>query len=46
MNDNNALNIKLENLENIFIGTPVSKGQQGPNRNKMGEEYMTSNVRK
>ena len=26
MNDNNALNLKLENLENVFIGNPISKG--------------------
>eukprot|EP00825_Cyclidium_porcatum_P038331 TRINITY_DN4421_c0_g1_i4.p1 TRINITY_DN4421_c0_g1~~TRINITY_DN4421_c0_g1_i4.p1 ORF type:complete len:230 (+),score=45.51 TRINITY_DN4421_c0_g1_i4:124-813(+) len=41
MNDNNALQIKLENLEKVFIGNPGNKGD-GNNKNKMSEEYMTS----
>jgi len=32
MNDNNALQIKLENLEQVFIGNPISKGDSDKNR--------------
>jgi len=45
MNDNNALNIKLENLENVFIGNPLYKGEnQAKNRTKMEDEFMISNL--
>ena len=40
MNDNNALQIKLENLEQVFIGNPIMKGDQ--DKQKMQEEYMAS----
>lgn len=39
MNDNNALQIRLENLENVFIGAPVKKGPGGDDRAAMSEEY-------
>jgi len=45
MNDNNALNIKLDNLENVFIGNPVSKGEaQSKSRTKAEDDFMISNV--
>jgi hypothetical protein len=40
MNDNNALQIKLENLEQVFIGNPVAKGDQ--DKQRLQEEYMSS----
>ena len=39
MNENNALQIKLENLEQVFIGNPITKGD---NNSKLQEEYMSS----
>jgi kinesin family protein 12 len=44
MNDNHALNIKLENLENVFIGNPIQKGDQKNQQALMSDEYMASNV--
>jgi len=45
MNDNNALNIKLENLENVFIGNPVTKGDaQSKSRTKAEDDFMISNL--
>ncbi|KAM3136802.1 hypothetical protein pb186bvf_011061 [Paramecium bursaria] len=40
MNENNALQIKLENLEQVFIGNPITKGDQ--DKAKLQEEYMSS----
>lgn len=40
MNENNALQLKLENLEQIFIGNPITKGDQ--DKLKLQEEYMSS----
>ena len=45
MNDNNALQIKLENLENVFIGNPIQKGDQPKQRNRIEDEFMISTVR-
>lgn len=44
MNDNNALNLKLENLENVFIGNPIQKGETTQQKQLLSEQYMTSNV--
>lgn len=44
MNDNTALNMKLENLENVFIGNPIHKGEQSKQKQMLNEQYMTSNV--
>lgn len=38
MNDNNALQIKLENLERVFIGN----NQKNSSKNSMAKEYMSS----
>ena len=43
MNDNNALNLKLENLENVFIGNPISKGNTNAQQRLLSDEYMTAN---
>ena len=44
-NDNHALNVKLENLENVFIGNPIQKGEFGKNQQRLiSDEYMASNV--
>ncbi|CAD8071215.1 unnamed protein product [Paramecium sonneborni] len=40
MNENNALQLKLENLEQIFIGNPITKGDH--DKSKIQEEYMSS----
>ncbi|KRX04696.1 P-loop containing nucleoside triphosphate hydrolase [Pseudocohnilembus persalinus] len=42
MNDNNALQIKLENLERVFIGNPQSKGDT--NKDKLSKDYMSSTL--
>lgn len=44
MNDNNALNLKLENLENVFIGGPIMKGNTGTEQKLLSDEYMTANL--
>jgi hypothetical protein len=44
MNDNNALNLKLENLENVFIGNPITKGHNGTEQRLLSDEYMTANL--
>jgi len=45
MNDNNALNLKLQNLENVFIGGPVQKGESGSkNKTKIEDEFMISSL--
>jgi len=45
MNDNNALNLKLQNLENVFIGVPVQKGEgQSKSKTKVEDEFMISTV--
>ena len=40
MNDNNALQIKLENLERVFIGNNKKKGDTS--KDSMAKEYMSS----
>ena len=40
MNDNNALQIKLENLERVFIGNNQKKGDSS--KDSMAKEYMSS----
>eukprot|EP00697_Spironema_sp_BW2_P012623 gnl/Spiro4/29223_TR14293_c0_g1_i1.p1 gnl/Spiro4/29223_TR14293_c0_g1~~gnl/Spiro4/29223_TR14293_c0_g1_i1.p1 ORF type:complete len:657 (+),score=-29.84 gnl/Spiro4/29223_TR14293_c0_g1_i1:112-1971(+) len=45
MNDNNALQIKLENLENVFIGNPIQKGDNSNKpRNRIEDEFMISTL--
>lgn len=44
MNDNNALNLKLENLESVFIGNPITKGNNGTEQRLLSDEYMTANL--
>lgn len=44
MNDNNAQNLKLENLENVFVGNPISKGNNTAEQRLLSEEYMTANL--
>lgn len=46
LNDNHALNVKLENLENVFIGNPIQKGDNRSQQRLISDEYMASNVRK
>jgi kinesin family protein 12 len=45
LNDNHALNIKLENLENVFIGNPIQKGDSRNQQRLISDEYMASNVK-
>lgn len=44
LNDNHALNVKLENLENVFIGNPIQKGDNRNQQRLISDEYMASNV--
>jgi len=45
MNDNNSLNLKLQNLENVFIGVPVLKGESGSkSKTKVEDEFMISTL--
>jgi kinesin family member 12 len=44
LNDNHALNVKLENLENVFIGNPIQKGDHKSQQRLISDEYMASNV--
>ena len=46
MNDNHALNMKLENLESVFIGNPIPKGDAKNQQRLISDEYMASNVGK
>jgi kinesin family protein 12 len=46
LNDNHALNVKLENLENVFIGNPIQKGDNRGQQRLISDEYMASNVKK
>lgn len=41
--ENETLNSKLENLENVFIGSAIPRNQNGPNL-KLSEDYATSTV--
>lgn len=45
INDNHALNMKLENLESVFIGNPIPKGDAKNQQRLISDEYMASNVR-
>jgi kinesin family protein 12 len=46
MNDNNALQIRLENLENVFIGNPIQKGEMdNKQKNRIEDEFMITNVK-
>jgi cell division protein FtsB len=45
MNENNILAAKLNNLENVFIGSSIVRNKDGTIRNDMGEDYNTSAVR-
>lgn len=44
LNDNMALHSKLENLENVFIGNPIPKGDARVQQKLISDEYMASNV--
>jgi kinesin family protein 12 len=44
LNDNHALNVKLENLESVFIGNPIPKGDNKNQQRLISDEYMASNV--
>ena len=44
LNDNHALHTKLENLENVFIGNPIPKGDSKGQQRLISDEYMASNV--
>lgn len=46
MLENNSLHSKLENLENVFIGTTIEKHHDGSVSNsKISDTYTHSNVR-
>ena len=36
--------MKLENLENVFIGNPITKGDAKNQQRLIRDEYMASNV--
>lgn len=44
MNDNHSLNVKLENLESVFIGNPIQKGDNKNQQRLISDEYMATNV--
>lgn len=44
INENNILAAKLNNLENVFIGSSITRNKDGTIKNDMGEDYNTSAV--
>lgn len=44
MFENNTLYSKLENLENIFIGSSINREGLQSSQSKLSEEYMTSTL--
>jgi kinesin family protein 12 len=44
LNENNILVAKLNNLENVFIGSKLIKNNDGTVKNDYGEDYNTSAV--
>jgi len=45
INENNILAAKLNNLENVFIGSSIIRNKDGTIKNDMGEDYNTTAVR-
>lgn len=45
INENNILAAKLNNLENVFIGSTIVRSKDGTIKNDLGEDYNTSAVR-
>lgn len=44
MFENSTLYTKLENLENVFIGTPLSKADDERGKQKFTQDYQTSTL--
>ena len=44
-NENDLLNVKLNNLESVFIGSNIIRHRDGSVTNDMGEDYNLSAVR-
>jgi cell division protein FtsB len=45
VNENHILNAKLNNLENVFIGSSIIRNKDGSAMNDMGDDYNMSTVR-
>jgi hypothetical protein len=46
INENAILNAKLNNLENVFVGSQIIRNSDGSISNESGQDYNTSTVRK
>jgi hypothetical protein len=44
VNENHILNAKLNNLENVFIGSSIIRNKDGSTMNDMGDNYNMSTV--
>jgi cell division protein FtsB len=45
INENSILAAKLNNLENVFIGSSIVRSKDGTIKNDLGEDYNTSAVK-
>ncbi len=45
VNENSILTAKLNNLENVFIGSSIIRNQDGSVMNDLGDNYSMSTVR-